>query len=69
LLRNAFAITWLIVAAGIATAPGASAGPPYRDCEEAHADGRYNIPSNDPAYRPGLDRDGYGFACEPYKGK
>ncbi len=43
MLRNAFAITSLIVAAGIATAPGATADPPYRNCKEAHADGRYNI--------------------------
>jgi Excalibur calcium-binding domain len=69
MLRNSFAITSLIVAAGIVTAPPASADPPYRNCKEAHADGRYNIPSNDPAYRPELDRDGDGFACEPYKGK
>ncbi len=36
----------------------------YRNCKQAHADGRYNIPVGDPAYRPGLDRDGDGFACE-----
>jgi hypothetical protein len=69
LLRTAFAIISFIVAGGIATAPAALADPPYRNCKEAHADGRYNIPSNDPAYRSALDRDGDGFACEPYKGK
>lgn len=36
----------------------------YRNCRQAHADGRYNIPVGDPAYRPGLDRDGDGYACE-----
>lgn len=36
----------------------------YRNCSQAHADGRYNIPQADPAYRPGLDRDRDGFACE-----
>jgi hypothetical protein len=36
----------------------------YRNCRAAHADGRYNIPVGDPAYRSGLDRDGDGYACE-----
>lgn len=36
----------------------------YRNCSQAHADGRYNIPRGDPAYRPGLDRDHDGLACE-----
>jgi hypothetical protein len=36
----------------------------YRNCSAAHADGRYNIPVGDPAYRSGLDRDGDGYACE-----
>jgi hypothetical protein len=63
MLRTAFAITTLVVGIGIAIAPAALADPPYRNCAEAHADGRYNIPSNDPAYRPQLDRHGDGFAC------
>ncbi len=67
--RTALVITSLIVGIGIATAPSALADPPYRNCSEAHADGRYNIPSSDPAYRPQLDRDGDGLACEPYKGR
>jgi hypothetical protein len=69
MLRTAFAIASFVAAAGIAAAPAASADPPYRNCKEAHADGRYNIPSTDPAYRSALDRDGDGFACEPYKGR
>lgn len=69
MLRTAFAVVPLIVAAGIFSAPAASADPPYRNCKEAHADGRYNIPSSDPAYRSELDRDGDGYACEPYKGR
>jgi Excalibur calcium-binding domain len=69
MLRTAFAVTAVIVGAGIATAPATLADPPYRNCTEAHADGRYNIPSDDPAYRPQLDRDGDGLACEPYKGR
>ena len=69
MLRTAFAITSLMVGIGLVAAPAALADPPYRNCSEAHADGRYNIPSNDPAYSPKLDRDGDGLACEPYKGK
>jgi hypothetical protein len=69
ILRTAFAITSLMVGIAFVTAPVALADPPYRNCAEAHADGRYNIPSSDPAYQSKLDRDGDGFACEPYKGK
>ena len=36
----------------------------YRSCAAARADGRSNIPAGAPGYRPGLDRDGDGFACE-----
>ncbi|BBY01037.1 excalibur calcium-binding domain-containing protein [Mycobacterium seoulense] len=36
----------------------------YKNCAEAHADGRWNIPEGDPAYRPGLDKDHNGVACE-----
>jgi Excalibur calcium-binding domain len=56
---------------GPGTSPGTSAvvtpsrkGPPYSNCDEAHADGRYNIPRGDPAYNPALDRDGDGIACD-----
>jgi hypothetical protein len=44
--------------------PQPQKGPPYSNCEEAHADGRYNIPQGDPAYNPALDRDGDGIACD-----
>jgi hypothetical protein len=49
----------------MAVASVAFADPPYRNCSEAHADGRYNIPQDDPAYSPKLDRDHDGLACEP----
>jgi hypothetical protein len=68
-MRTTLTVTSLIVGVEIATAPAALADSPYRNCSEAHADGRYNIPSNDPAYRPQLDRDGDSLACEPYKGR
>jgi len=35
----------------------------YKNCAEAHKDGRWNIPADDPAYRPGLDKDNDGIAC------
>lgn len=44
------------------TSPG---GGPYANCTQAHAHGRYDIPSTDPAYARHLDRDGDGIACEP----
>jgi hypothetical protein len=69
MLRPAMAVAPLIFVVGICSAPAAVADPPYRNCKEAHADGRYNIPSDDPAYRSALDRDGDGYACEPYKGR
>ena len=36
----------------------------YKNCAEAHADGRWNIPEGDPAYRPALDKNHDGIACE-----
>jgi len=48
----------------LALAPNATAGPVYDNCDEAHADGAYNIPQDDPAYWPGGDRDKDGYACD-----
>ncbi|WP_407687148.1 excalibur calcium-binding domain-containing protein [Mycobacterium sp. HUMS_1102779] len=55
-----------ILGTGVSAAPAAQADPPYRNCSQAHADGRYNIPRGDPAYAPKLDRDDDGLACEHY---
>ena len=52
------------VVAGAAAAPVAIADPPYRNCSQARADGRHDIPRGDPAYAPHLDRDNDGIACE-----
>jgi hypothetical protein len=50
------------------TTPSPSRPPViYRNCDEAHKDGRWNIPSTDPAYRRELDHDGNGIACESRK--
>lgn len=55
----------LVFSGGIVNSPQALAGPPYKNCTEAHKDGRYNIPQDDDAYSSKLDRDGDGLACEP----
>jgi LPXTG-motif cell wall-anchored protein len=36
----------------------------FDNCTQAYAAGRSHIPQGDPAYRPGLDRDKDGFACD-----
>jgi hypothetical protein len=43
------------------TSPG---GVFYKNCDDARAHGATNIRSDQPGYRPGLDRDGDGVACE-----
>src|ERR1700739_1963256 len=45
---------------GISTTPSGG----YKNCTEAHKDGRWNIPEGDPAYRPALYKDHNGVACE-----
>jgi Excalibur calcium-binding domain len=68
-LLIAFAVAVLSFGIEIKSAPMAMAGPPYQNCGEARADGRSSIPSTDPAYRPELDLDGDGLACEPPKSR
>jgi hypothetical protein len=44
---------------------------PYRyfaTCEDARAAGYENIGRDEPSYRPELDADGDGVACEPWHG-
>ena len=53
-----------IITGATVTAPLATASGPYRNCTEAHRDGRYNIPKGDSDYQPKLDRDNDGIACE-----
>jgi hypothetical protein len=69
MLRAALVVTSLIFGIEINAEPIVLADPPYQNCNEAHADGRYSIPISDPAYRPDLDFDGDGLACEPSKGR
>lgn len=39
----------------------------YRNCTEARAAGVAPIYRGQPGYRPALDRDNDGVACEPYR--
>jgi hypothetical protein len=66
-LKTAFVVVALLSAVELSNASVASADPPYEDCNQARADGRSSIPYTDPAYRPELDFDGDGLACEPVK--
>lgn len=65
--RTIFAAAGILAGALATATPAATHGPPYDNCKEAAADGRYNIPQDDPAYRSKLDRDGDGIACESKK--
>lgn len=48
----------------------AFSGPTYfPNCTAAKAAGYRNIPRDHPAYRPQLDEDNDGRACEPYRGR
>jgi hypothetical protein len=38
----------------------------YENCDAARAAGAAPLHRGDPGYRPELDRDGDGVACEPY---
>lgn len=49
---------------GVAAAPAAMADGPYANCTEAHNDGRWDIPQNDPDYWDDGDRDHDGYACD-----
>jgi hypothetical protein len=57
-------IAAFVIAAAIGVSPAASADGPYRNCTEAHKDGRGDIPQGDPDYWDGGDRDHDGLACE-----
>lgn len=41
----------------------------YRVCADARLAGRAPLHRGDPGYRPALDADGDGVACEPYAGR
>ncbi len=57
-------VSAIVCGAAAMGAASANADVYYKNCTQAHQDGRYDIPSNDPAYGPWLDRDNDGIACE-----
>jgi len=61
---TALAAGGALSAALLGLAPLASASGPYANCTQAHADGRYYIPQDDPDYWSAGDRDNDGIACE-----
>lgn len=68
--RTASAAT---LAATLALAPltvagTATAAPYYPNCDAAHAAGVSNIHVGEPGYRPALDKDHDGVACEEHEG-
>jgi hypothetical protein len=64
MFRVLTAAVFVCLAAAIGAAAPASADAPYPNCKAAAADDRYDIPSDDPAYGPHLDRDQDGIGCE-----
>jgi endonuclease YncB( thermonuclease family) len=60
-------------APSIARGPSSSYTPPngtgFRNCKEAWAAGAAPIYRGQPGYRPEMDGDGDGIACEPYRGR
>jgi hypothetical protein len=66
-----FVVAILAGAASVAigAAPTTLADPRYASCYEAHDDGQYSIPRDDPAYQAKQDFDGDGFACEAVEHK
>lgn len=44
-------------------------GDYWRSCGHARSPGTAPIYSQEPGYRPELDRDNDGVACEPYRGR
>lgn len=47
----------------------APSGVYFRNCSEARAAGAAPLYRGQPGYRPGMDGDGDGIACEPYRGR
>jgi hypothetical protein len=44
-------------------------GAYYSNCDEARAAGVAPLYAGEPGYRPQMDRDADGIACEPYQGR
>lgn len=53
----------------LAGEPQADRSTYYPNCDSARAAGAAPIHRGEPGYRPPLDRDDDGIACEPYRGR
>ena len=58
------AIGGALLSGSLLGAGAANADVYYKNCAEARAAGVTPIHKGQPGYRPGLDRDGDGIACE-----
>lgn len=56
------------VSAGIMRANTPQPGAYYPGCDAARAAGVAPLYAGEPGYREGMDGDGDGIACEPYRG-
>jgi hypothetical protein len=56
------------LAIGVAASEGGLVGPYYPRCAAARAAGVAPLHVGEPGYRPQLDADRDGIACEPYSG-
>lgn len=57
------------VSQGLMRANTPQPGVYYSYCADARAAGVVPLYVGEPGYRPELDRDGDGVACEPYRGR
>lgn len=57
------------IASGVARAREPQAGDYWPGCKAARAAGTAPIYLGEPGYREGMDGDGDGIACEPYRGE
>lgn len=53
--------------AGVARAREPQVGDFWGRCDDARAAGTAPIYASEPGYREGMDRDGDGVACEPFR--
>lgn len=58
----------LVASDNTMTPDAVAAAAYYRRCADARAAGVAPLRRGQPGYRNGLDRDGDGIACEPYRG-
>ena len=66
-MRKVVAVTAIggaLLSGSLLGAGAANADVYYKNCAEARAAGVTPLHEGDPGYRPGLDRDGDGIACE-----